>query len=81
MTLESNFPKNMNGVFVRMSSDNAKETERRLLDIKQYIDKHKLTDEKVHDSSQIVYENTTVDKELKILRNQVQSQVVGKNGD
>ena len=81
MTLESNFPKNMNGTFVRMSSDNAKETERRLLDIKQYIDKHKSTDEKVHDSSQITYENTTVDKELKVLRNQVQSQVVGKNGD
>ena len=81
MTLESNFPKKINGTFIRMSSDNAKETERQLANIKQIISNHANSETPIHKADQIAYESTTVDKELKVLRNQVLAQVVGKSNN
>src|SRR5699024_5556752 len=41
----------------------------------------KENDKQVHDSEQITHENSTVNNELKNLRNQVRNQVIGANGN
>lgn len=80
MTLESNLPQGLNSQNRNITSSNIKETERRLRLAKYELEQHKTEEEGAHDSTQIKHGKTsTVDKELKQVRGQIRSAVVGKS--
>ena len=80
MTLESNIPIALNSQNRHIMSGNMKEAERRLRLAQYELEKHKTEEENAHNSKQIAHGKTsTVEKELKTIRNQVKSQVIGKS--
>ena len=80
MTLESNLPISLNSQNRHIMSNNMKEAERRLQLSQRLLEEHKSEEQDAHNSKQIKHgDSSTVDKEIKSLRNQVKSQVVGKS--
>ena len=78
---KDNFPLAINQQFRQYIVDNARTAQKDKEFVLKLIEDHKENDERVHKSEQIMHENSTVDNELKNLRNQVRNQVIGSNGD
>lgn len=77
----TNFPMEINSTHRQYLSENFKTLEKDKQYILDLIEQHKTTESNAHDSSQIKHGDSTVDKELEIIRGEVQSQVIGANGD
>ena len=78
---KTNFPMELNSTHRQYLSENFKTLEQDKQAVLNIIERHKKEDKNAHDSSQIKHGNSTVDKELEIIRGEVQSQVIGANGD
>src|SRR5699024_1486784 len=76
-----NFPLSLNQQFRQNVISNARTAQRDKESLLKIIKDHKENDKQVHKSEQITHGHSTVNHELKTLRNQVRSQVIGANGN
>ena len=80
MNLKKNLPVELNHLFRKMLIENFRTMEFYYSVLKDSIQKHK-DEEHAHTASQIDYENSTVDKQLKYQNKRISRLVLGHNGD
>ncbi|QSJ04201.1 hypothetical protein vBSscSF1_130 [Staphylococcus phage vB-SscS-F1] len=80
MNLKKNLPVELNHLFRKMLIENFRIMEFYYSVLKDSIQKHK-DEEHAHTASQIDYENSTVDKQLKYQNKRISGLVLGHNGD
>ena len=80
MNLKKNLPVELNHLFRKMLIENFRTMEFYYSVLKDSIQKHK-DEEHAHTASQIDYENSTVDKQLKYQNKRISGLVLGHNGD
>ncbi len=80
MDLKKNLPVELNHLFRKMLIENFRTMEFYYSVLKDSIQKHK-DEEHAHTASQIDYENSTVDKQLKYQNKRISGLVLGHNGD
>lgn len=80
MNLKKNLPVELNHLFRKMLIENFRTMEFYYSVLKDSVQKHK-DEEHAHTASQIDYENSTVDKQLKYQNKRISGLVLGHNGD